>query len=1029
MKRIILGIILSFSFFISEAAIRTWNGAGVTGGTGSANFNLVSNWSGSGSLAGEDLVITLNNNSTNTVTLSASLNVNSVTITGNVTTVGSGGRAFTLDLGTFTLTVAGAMSVTNSSTPPGVQTTRPFTIITIAGSGSSLLIGGNLTCTNTNSSFSDNGISFQISGIMTVTGSTLVKSLNVSTFANVLFAVGNSPAVITFNGNTTFDDGTSDVDNSVLVGSIGAGNTGTIAFKSNLTLGAVAATNLNFTGGTVLFDGASSQTVTFGNTVSYFTMPNVIIGSSNNPTINLANANSVTPDNISGNMTINGSSVLNIGNLQLNRSSNGGTMLLKNTSQLKLTGTSSVANGGTATLFTGSNFPSGFTTVTLDSTSTVEFNGASQTVPLPSAATVYGNLTLSGTATKTIGGNISLYRALLVGSGLTVPLGTNTITLKSNAQTTAYVTAITGTPFTYGTGGFIVERYISSGRKWRFLSVPTDDAARTVKQSWQEGAVSSASNPVAGYGMQVTDDNIGTWSGNGFDDYSQGGPSVKQWNGSAWTGIATASALIKSASGYMCYVRGDRTALASNATVAATTLRTKGQLYTGSQTPITVASGATVSIGNPYASAIDLRALSNTGIAGGPAFYVWDPKATGSYGLGNYQTLTYNGSNYIVVPGGGSYGASGSVQNYIQSGQAFFVIGGAGGNVTFTEAAKATGSQQVFRTASGEEQIVAANLFLKTGEERVLADGAAAFIDNTYSNNADEDDAAKIAGTSERVSILKNGRQLSVERRQDFTADDTIFLNIGNVKVHEYSWKVNFSHIDLRGGTAFFIDKFLSTSLPLSLSDTNTIDFSIANVPESYAADRFIIVFKPATVLPVAFVSVSALRNNDKVVSVKWNIESELNMVAYNVEYSTDGRSFATVGTKAAAGLRFYSFDHTNASKGNNYYRIKAIENSGRVIYSPIVKVNAINENASVSVYPNPAENKQINISFIKQEKGNYNLQLVNAAGQNVYSTIINISGENQISTLQLKDIATGTYQLVISSEKSKALTQSVFIK
>jgi hypothetical protein len=1031
MRKAILGMILSFSFFICGAATRTWTGSGA-GGAGT-DFNAAANWSGSGALlATDDLIINLTINVSSTITLSANASVNSITITSTVPGSGGAGKFCTFSLSGFTLSTAGNFTVTNSAT--GGNSNRVYIIDMLIGSGGILNIGGNLAATITSTSSASNYLYIENSGAVNVTGTTLAKSLNNGVSSTIFFLVDNSPAAFTFTGDATFDDGTSVANNAVLLGTITNAATGKFTFKGNVSLGDKAGTYTitTFTGATVLFDGTGAQTLTFNNSAYYFNMPNTIIGSTNNPTVTIAG--SVTPDNITGDLTLNGSSILDVNTRQLNRNSNGGNFYLKSTSQIKLAATSSIANNGTATLITGSNFPAGFSSYSIDSTSTVELNGAAQTVPATATLTGslgYGNLTLTSN-TKVLGGNINVYRNFTLStSSSALNLSSYDVTLKSNSQTTAAVAQITNAnPFNSyaGTGRFVVERYVASGRKWRFLAVPTDDAARTFRQSWQEGAASSASNPVAGYGMQITD-NSGTWSANGFDDYSISGPSVKYWNGAGYTGITSTSAIMKSTKGYMCYIRGDRTALPSGTSVAATTLRTRGQLYAGSQTAIPVTAGATVSIANPYASAIDLRNLTYSGLAGGPAFYVWDPKLTGTYGLGGYQTLSLFGGNFIVIPGGGSYGSFGSAQNYIQSGQAFFVIGGAGGNVTFTEAAKASGSSQIFRTANGTEQILFANLFLKTGTERELVDGAAVFTDASYSNDADGDDAIKMAGTSERVSFLKNGKQLSIERRQDFIRDDTLFLNIGNVKVHEYSWKINFSEIDLHGGTAFLIDKFAGTTTFLSLSDTNTIDFSIANIPGSYAADRFMIVLKPAAVVPVSFVSVSASRSNDKTVSVRWNIENELNILSYDVEYSEDGRNFTGIATKPATGAGAYSLDHTGASAGNIYYRIKATENSGRIIYSSIVKVNGMNDDASIAVYPNPVEGKQIHLSFLKQQKGDYNVQLINAAGQNVFNTIISVNAENQRSAVQLKHIAAGNYKLIISKEESVISSISVFIK
>ena len=52
------------------------------------------------------------------------------------------------------------------------------------------------------------------------------------------------------------------------------------------------------------------------------------------------------------------------------------------------------------------------------------------------------------------------------------------------------------------------------------------------------------------------------------------------------------------------------------------------------------------SVGNPYASEIDLSNLSITG--GVKKFYtVWDPKLGGAFGLGAFQTLGQTGGSEI----------------------------------------------------------------------------------------------------------------------------------------------------------------------------------------------------------------------------------------------------------------------------------------------------------------------------------------------------------------------------------------------
>ncbi len=82
----------------------------------------------------------------------------------------------------------------------------------------------------------------------------------------------------------------------------------------------------------------------------------------------------------------------------------------------------------------------------------------------------------------------------------------------------------------------------------------------------------------------------------------------------------------------MVFVRGDRTISSSFMAPTQTTLRTKGTLYTGNQTPVAVGAGQFTAIGNPYPSTIDMRNITKTGVK--DFFYVWDAALAGANGYG-----------------------------------------------------------------------------------------------------------------------------------------------------------------------------------------------------------------------------------------------------------------------------------------------------------------------------------------------------------------------------------------------------------
>lgn len=1078
-----LSVILLFLFAYGQttnAATRTWKGAG-SGGTGT-DFNTAANWvENQVPGSGDDVVININVFSGSLINISNSLTVKSVNINITATTAVNPSASLNFTLSS-SLTILGDLTLTNNAT----SAASVFSAFVNVASGATLSVGGNLTATN-KAALTKNAVSFANAGTVNVTGTTTANSENTTAASATAFWATSNTAVYNFTGNVILDNGSSSSSNNVMLGATTSATTGKFVFKGNLTLGAAAKTGTDLAGCTASFEGAggTTQTVTYNNT-SAFNLPAVVVGNTNNyPAVTLAGTSANT--DITGDLTINGTAVLDLNTRQWNRTATGGSFRMNSTSKLRLSGTSSLANGGTAgSVIAGSNFPSRFSSNTMELSNNfpvVEYYGADQTIA--DVVTAYGDLSFTGTGniygspnTVTFSGNFTkaagvtflhnngtlvfnsinnksmtlpgtmteFYNFTISGSNpsinnaiavqKTFTIGTyfnlsNYITLRSTAAGTANVVFANGTSSVGGNNLlFIAERYISSGRKWRFLSVNTENQNnRTFRTEWQEGAASPSADPLPGYGMQITN-NSTDWQSKGFDAYSQSGPSVKQWTGSAYTGIAQAYTQIKSAGeAYMVYVRGDRTALSTTTNTAATTLRTKGSLYIGDKAISIPATTGYTAIGNPYASAVDLRLVPYTGVAAN-AFYVWDPKLTGFFGLGAFQTVTKNGTDYIVSPGGGSYGTSGSINNFIQSGTAFFVKGsGTGGTLTFKESSKDNGSALVMRGQGNALPVVRMNLYLKNGAEAELVDGASVIVDNTASNEVNSDDATKLVNTSENVSIRKSDSLLAVERRKLFTANDTIFLNLTGVRAADYQWKVYMDDIELQNCTPFLVDKFTNTTTPLSVSDTNVISFFIQNIAGSYAADRFMVVFKPSAVVPVRFVSVSAVRSNDKSVNVKWNIENEINISLYSIEYSADGRAFTSAGTKAATGINAYSFDHLNASAGTIYYRIKASDADGHSFYSAVVRVNALIDAGGISVYPNPVENKQMNIAFVKQTRGAYNVRLINAEGQTVYSSKITLTGTNETRMLQLGNIAAGSYQLSVANEDGAPKTQHVIIR
>jgi hypothetical protein len=721
---------------------------------------------------------------------------------------------------------------------------------------------------------------------------------------------------------------------------------------------------------------------------------------------------------------------------------NGATMNVKNsayvvTKDVSLTSASTLNIDSSTIKIAGIISNAGIFDVTKG---TVEMNGSSsQTIPLNAFFTnKIKNLIISNDVT--LAGQDSLTGILSFGAlNSKTFLTAGFLTLKSSATGTASVADLTNNDVNSGNqvlDSVIVERYIPATKKWRFLSIPTS-TTQTIKKAWQEGSNAPNDNLTSGFGTQITGAG-GTAAG--FDVYTAT-PSMKTYypatNG--WLAIPnTNSTLINNPTNntiaYFVFVRGDRSATAFNSPVSPTVLRTKGVIKQGNQADVTIASPATAftAVGNPYPSRIDLLKMTPTPTTA-TKIYVWDPIATigSANGLGAYQTLTYiSGTGFTVTPGGGSYGAPYNRNpNYIESGEAFLVGGNAAAyNITFKEDIKPSVNNLVSRTY-GHPQTLKANLFINKNGVTSLMDGIRADIGTNFSNDLDDDDAYKMGSSSETVSLKRNGKLLSVERHNSITANDTFYLNSGNMRVQNYQWQLDMDNMDQPGLTGFLEDNYTHTSTPLNLNGSTIVNFNTENISGSYAADRFRIVFTPALVLPLSFTSIKAYRNNEDI-AVDWRVENESNLKQYDVQKSVDGNHYATANTVAAnnAILSNYNWLDVNPSKGYNYYRIKSVDINGKMEYSKVVKVLIGTIKQAITVYPNPVIDGIIHLQFMNQLSGTYEVRLLNNEGQIISSKQIqHTEGSSTETLLTDKDIH-GIYHLEITQPDNKQISIKILL-
>jgi hypothetical protein len=117
--------------------------------------------------------------------------------------------------------------------------------------------------------------------------------------------------------------------------------------------------------------------------------------------------------------------------------------------------------------------------------------------------------------------------------------------------------------------------------------------------------------------------------------------------------------------------------------------------------------------------------------------------------------------------------------------------------------------------------------------------------------------------------------------------------------------------------------------------------------------------------LPVTYAYFNGQNAGNKNV-LSWATASEVNSDHFDVQRSTDGNSFNTIGTvnsKGGAVLTTYSFDDNNAPAGVAYYRLSQVDKDGRSSLSQVISINSRRTGIYIEKYPNPVhDNLTINV-------------------------------------------------------------------
>ena len=173
--------------------------------------------------------------------------------------------------------------------------------------------------------------------------------------------------------------------------------------------------------------------------------------------------------------------------------------------------------------------------------------------------------------------------------------------------------------------------------------------------------------------------------------------------------------------------------------------------------------------------------------------------------------------------------------------------------------------------------------------------------------------------------------------------------------------------------------------------------------------------------LPVVFADVKAYEKNSGV-QVEWSNLTEKDVAEYTIERSANGRDFSAIGSQLPTSNQndkasYSGFDAIPA-QGTSYYRIKAEETTGKIVYSKVLSVNLGKTNQGLRLYPNPVSGNQVTVSLSNVKHGKYNLRVVNTSGQDIFKQVISSQSNSLTQILDLpSSIKPGVYNMIITGD------------
>ncbi|OAQ38619.1 hypothetical protein A5893_14500 [Pedobacter psychrophilus] len=886
----------------------------------------------------------------------------------------------------------------------------------------------NLTSSN-NASFTAN---LQISGDFNISGG-LVRNIDQSR-GNIIFN-GTNSQIFNKTGGSIGGSLNFAINSSAIVNfgnSILSGNIGTFVLNSNATLLTANTAGITSSGATGSIQSTGIRS--FSSAASY-----VYNGSStqNTGTGLPSTVKKLIINNLSG-VNLRTGSINVTDSLRITGSLNLGTNALTSTNGGFGSGTLSTQNTGASPIGNGKNW-----------LCSVNYNAAGGQIISDGN---YSNLLASISGSKIMSNPVTVSDNLIV-TGTADITSNGNLTLLATASKNANVAELVGSANVIGNVN--VQSYLygePSGalRGTKSMSSPINDAAVGGAKTFQQlknyviisGPGGTANGFDAGPGP------VPTFNPVTLNFYNEpASPTV-----SAFTAVPTLATSTSPGTGFLLFFRGNRSGIYANPGKMLAPFSPAEDMLVTYAGPINKGD-INVNIGfTNYGDAYDGFYLAGNPY---PATIDWDAVRSASNNLNSSITIVTGGKANATYNSIGGISANGG-SRYIQPGQGFYIQSNSGGgtlrfrenqkNIVNTPARLLSIPSEPnlqlttlnSTTSLSNKYSAPASSVLSTGKKILrmklkqddFEEETVVLFDTRFISLSDENDSKYFPGFDVSLATMSSdNKPMAINLMPDIDQVEDLRVSVSGKQFGNMS--LSFSEVGFGDSKELWLqDNYLNTLTPIiqgSVYNFNTIK----TIATSFGDKRFKLLFQPPTTLPIKLVSFDAKKNNNGV-DLQWTTSEEKNNKGFEIERAGDqNQDFIKIGfvnaTVVAQTLNSYTFKDAYPLQGNNYYRLKQLDNDGKFEYSLIknIKFDFNNQQDLISVYPNPATNF-IKVNYGTNQTKELKINIVNVNGAIITSEKYNAGQELK---LNVSNLPYGMYLLEIRDEKNILLGMNKFIK